>query len=201
MTYDVTTDTEGATNLINVNKSFTSVDVSTKSFIKSQWIFCEWQCGNELTRLKSGFELNYYQKKDQKRQRKRLWLAFCNFQKKNDCRFHFLSEVFHSSIEAFIKELNISIMDKVYGENLVLTSGGSKGGSRNAPPGQILSISCSFWENLAKSYIGAPLESWRPTSGKSWIRHCWHSMQWFYFSLSLSKRWESPATRFGIKSS
>ena len=27
---------------------------------------------------------------------------------------------------------------------------------------QILSISCSFWENLAKSYVGAPLESWRP---------------------------------------
>ena len=26
-----------------------------------------------------------------------------------------------------------------------------------APPGvQILSISCSFWENLAKSYVGAP---------------------------------------------
>ena len=33
-------------------------------------------------------------------------------------------------------------------------SGGSKGG---APPWiQILSISCSFWENLAKSYAGAP---------------------------------------------
>ena len=37
---------------------------------------------------------------------------------------------------------------------------------------QILSISCSFWENLAKSYVGAP--PWRvgaPSSGKSWIRH------------------------------
>ena len=34
------------------------------------------------------------------------------------------------------------------------------------PPVQILSISCSFWENLAKSYVGAP------TSGKSWIFHC-----------------------------
>ena len=31
---------------------------------------------------------------------------------------------------------------------------------------QILSISCSFWENLAKSYVGAPLESWRPHLGK-----------------------------------
>ena len=42
------------------------------------------------------------------------------------------------------------------------------------PPGvQILSISCSFWEILAKSYVGAPL--WgvgAPSSGKSWIRHC-----------------------------
>ena len=35
------------------------------------------------------------------------------------------------------------------------------------PPGvQILSIPCSFWEDLAKSYVGVP------TSGKSWIRHC-----------------------------
>ena len=33
------------------------------------------------------------------------------------------------------------------------------GGARNAPPPlgvQILSISCSFWENLAKWYVGAP---------------------------------------------
>ena len=46
-------------------------------------------------------------------------------------------------------------------------SGGSKGGMRDAHPPrvQILSISCSFWENLAKSYVGAP------SSGKSWIRH------------------------------
>ena len=35
-------------------------------------------------------------------------------------------------------------------------SGGSKGGMRDArPPVQILSISCSFWEILAKSYVGA----------------------------------------------
>ena len=36
--------------------------------------------------------------------------------------------------------------------------GGSKGGCKGrAPPlgAQILSISCSFWENLAKSYVGA----------------------------------------------
>ena len=38
-------------------------------------------------------------------------------------------------------------------------SGGSKGGARDACPpplgAQILSISCSFWEKLAKSYVGA----------------------------------------------
>ena len=37
---------------------------------------------------------------------------------------------------------------------------------RGAPPPplqtKIFSISCSFSENLAKSYVGAPLESWRP---------------------------------------
>ena len=31
---------------------------------------------------------------------------------------------------------------------------------------QILSISCSFWENLAKSYVGAPPGSWRPLLGE-----------------------------------
>ena len=35
------------------------------------------------------------------------------------------------------------------------------------PPGvQILSISCRFWENLAKSYVSAPLGSWRPLLGE-----------------------------------
>ena len=29
------------------------------------------------------------------------------------------------------------------------------------PPAQILSISCSFWENVAKSYVSIPLECWR----------------------------------------
>ena len=41
-----------------------------------------------------------------------------------------------------------------------LISGGSKGGV------QILSISCNFWENLAKSYVGAPLGSWHPLLGE-----------------------------------
>ena len=40
-------------------------------------------------------------------------------------------------------------------------------GARDAhsPGVQILSISCSFWENSAKSYVGAPLGSWRPLLG------------------------------------
>ena len=35
-------------------------------------------------------------------------------------------------------------------------SGGSKGGARDVRPMgvQILSITCSIWENLAKSYVG-----------------------------------------------
>ena len=47
--------------------------------------------------------------------------------------------------------------------------GGSKGAARDASsaPGiQILSISCSFWENLAKSYVGVPLEGWHPNLGE-----------------------------------
>ena len=42
---------------------------------------------------------------------------------------------------------------------LIDTSGGFRGGAGGAPPPppgtQILSISCSFLENLAKSYVGA----------------------------------------------
>ena len=38
---------------------------------------------------------------------------------------------------------------------------------RRAPLGvQILSISCSFWKILAKSYVGAPLGSWCPLLGE-----------------------------------
>ena len=50
----------------------------------------------------------------------------------------------------------------------ILASGGSKRGREGrAPPlgVQILSISCSFWENLANSYVGAP-PSWRPLLGE-----------------------------------
>ena len=48
--------------------------------------------------------------------------------------------------------------------------GRSKGGARDAPlhpDVQILSISCSFWGNLAKSCVGAPLPpGWRPYLGE-----------------------------------
>ena len=41
-------------------------------------------------------------------------------------------------------------------------------GREGRPPWvQILSISCSFWENLAKSYVGAPPPgSWCPLLGE-----------------------------------
>ena len=54
-----------------------------------------------------------------------------------------------------------------------LIIGGSRGGreGRTPPPGvQILSISCSFRENLACSR--PPWRVHAPPSGKSWIRHC-----------------------------
>ena len=56
-----------------------------------------------------------------------------------------------------------------------MSSGGSKGGMRDAhlPGVKVLSISCSFWANLTKSYVGAPWRVGAPTSGKSWIRHWW----------------------------
>ena len=42
-----------------------------------------------------------------------------------------------------------------------------RGAQGTPPPGvQILSISCGFWEILAKSYVGAPPGSWRPLLGE-----------------------------------
>ena len=82
--------------------------------------------------------------------------------------------------------------------------------ARGKPPlVQILLISCSFWEILAKSYVAPPTPQrvGVPTSGKSWIRHCfahhgkqkfgqgWPSggrvtMNFFLFiSLNLSVHW------------
>ena len=51
------------------------------------------------------------------------------------------------------------------------TSGGSKGGREGRAPqlgAQVLSISCSFRENMAKSYVGVPPRGvGAPSSGKS----------------------------------
>ena len=50
---------------------------------------------------------------------------------------------------------------------------GSEGPSAPPPRVPILSISGSFGEILAKSYVGAlPWRVGGPTLGKSWIRHC-----------------------------
>ena len=40
--------------------------------------------------------------------------------------------------------------------------------SQSFPGAQILSISCGFWENMEKSYVGAPppLGSWHPLLGE-----------------------------------
>ena len=46
------------------------------------------------------------------------------------------------------------------------------GHSRRAPPlrAKIFLISCSFSQNLAKSYVGAPPRPGAPSYGKCWIR-------------------------------
>ena len=46
--------------------------------------------------------------------------------------------------------------DETIWTKLDILSGGSKGGASDAPRVQILSISCSFGEISAKSYVGAP---------------------------------------------
>ena len=47
--------------------------------------------------------------------------------------------------------------------NQISCSGESKGAVRDAPVVQILSISCSFWENLSKLYVRVPApEGWHP---------------------------------------
>ena len=46
-------------------------------------------------------------------------------------------------------------------------------GTRAPPPGGPNSFNfMQFRENMAKSYVGAPLGSWRPLLGEIWIRHC-----------------------------
>ena len=65
------------------------------------------------------------------------------------------------------------VMFSSHSEKLILAVADLRGCEGRPPGSQILSISCSFWENLAKSYVGAhPGELVPPPRGKSWIRHC-----------------------------
>ena len=68
------------------------------------------------------------------------------------------------------------------GMHSVVDLRGGAGDACRPPDIQILSISCSFWEILAKSYVGAPPGVGAPSSGKSWIHH-WHSCYLVYFSV------------------
>ena len=63
---------------------------------------------------------------------------------------------------------------------------------------QILSISCSFWENLAKSYVGAPSEELAPppriNPGSATGNRCYeHYRIYLFFDKTISKKvkWRS----------
>ena len=71
---------------------------------------------------------------------------------------HTFSPWFHGDISGSVKRSTVADLRGAQG-------------TRPPPPGvQILSISCSFWENSTNSYVGAPLGVGAPSSGKSWIR-------------------------------
>ena len=76
----------------------------------------------------------------------------------------------------FGTDINIIDFTRLYKSIPKECSGGSRGGRpRRAPPPpplatKLFSISCSFQENLIKSYPGAPLGV-GALLGKSWIRH------------------------------
>ena len=70
----------------------------------------------------------------------------------------------------------MSWTDKIHASWNADASGGSKVGARGTPHSGSKFFqfhACSFWENLAKSYVGAPspLRVGVPTSGKSRIHH------------------------------
>ena len=62
-----------------------------------------------------------------------------------------------------VADLHSKILDASPGP-IFFISGGFRGRPRRASPlrPKIFSISCSFSQILAKSYVGAPLEGWRP---------------------------------------
>ena len=73
--------------------------------------------------------------------------------------------VYNSSAKVFFPKL--LLLTKGIKMHLTTISVADLRGARGTPPGvQILSISCSFWENLAKSYVGAPPGSWRLLDGE-----------------------------------
>ena len=64
----------------------------------------------------------------------------------------------------YLTNANLSLFSLHHSQ--IFFSGRSKGGREGRPPGvQILSISCSFWENLAKSYVGAKWGVGTPPQG------------------------------------
>ena len=84
-----------------------------------------------------------------------------------DINNFYLKKILYNTDAKISYNKNISTIDCLLTNLLSHCSGGSKGGARDAPPPvQILSISCTFWEILAKSYIDTPLGSWRPLLGE-----------------------------------
>ena len=84
----------------------------------------------------------------------------------------------------------------LYYQNLMMRIGGSKGEACTPPGIQILSISCSFWEILAKSCVDAPCRVRAPTSGKFWIRHwCSHCCE-FSKGISIHERIADRISKF-----
>ena len=75
-----------------------------------------------------------------------------------------------------------ALWDPGYGEaknqknQLWVTVTDLRGGGGREGRSQILSISCSFWENLAKSYVGAPRLAppprGNPGSATGSLKHC-----------------------------
>ena len=68
-----------------------------------------------------------------------------------------------SQLISHINSLNMSHLHLMHSQYTVADL---RGCARDAPGVQILSISCRFWEILAKLYVGAPLEGWHAYLGE-----------------------------------
>ena len=94
-----------------------------------------------------------------------------NLKKKTDLASSLQSTARNKSVEAIV--VSSTLRPQTVQIYFCFSIGGSRGGreGRTPPLGvQILSISCSFRENLACSR--PPWRVHAPPSGKSWIRHC-----------------------------